>query len=389
MPALRVDPPSDVAGPTRTSSERAVLSFAVATSADLSAGADASLLWRTLRAAAGDACRRLGPEVARNGVAPFDLEANIAVICAAVRQVVRGREPRIRDIPITIPARRCIDELRRSFVARVRHAGREADRDAVLELLEAFERVREALEQDCAPRTIAQLSGGNALDLLVEVVHDMRSPLGSILFLVETLRRGQSGSVNAVQERQLGLVYNAAFGLNSMTSDLTELARGCDRLVDARPAAFSVAEVLRTVGDIVQPIAEEKRLTVEMRLPESGFRMGHAIALHRVLLNLTTNALKFTSDGGVEIAVHKTGKSVLRFSVSDTGRGIPSEVLGTLFDAFRCRQTSGEYVFSSAGLGLAICRKLIEAMGGELRVESAPVRGTRFSFELDLPPASM
>jgi signal transduction histidine kinase len=78
----------------------------------------------------------------------------------------------------------------------------------------------------------------------------------------------------------------------------------------------------------------------------------------------------------------------VEFSVRDTGRGIPPQVMTTLFDAFRRRQKAGEYTFSSAGLGLSICRKLVEVMGGELHVETAPEAGTRFYFELDLPLAS-
>ena len=73
--------------------------------------------------------------------------------------------------------------------------------------------------------------------------------------------------------------------------------------------------------------------------------------------------------------------------MQDTGRGIPPQVMATLFDAFRRRVKPGEYFFSSAGLGLSICRKLIEAMGGTLTVKSAPETGTRFSFELELPAA--
>jgi signal transduction histidine kinase len=74
--------------------------------------------------------------------------------------------------------------------------------------------------------------------------------------------------------------------------------------------------------------------------------------------------------------------------VRDTGRGIPEEVMSSLFDTFRPRGTSGEFTFSSAGLGLSICRKLVAAMGGELAVDTAPGYGTRFSFTLELPQST-
>ena len=157
------------------------------------------------------------------------------------------------------------------------------------------------LEADWSQHFADRLSGPDGLELVVEVAHDLRSPLTSILFLAETLQRARSGPVNPVQERQLGLIYSAAFGLSSVASDVIELARGGDRLVDLDPIPFSVTDILESVRDIVQPIAEEKSLTVRLTPPEADFRIGHPVALSRVLLNLTTNALKFTAEGFVEV----------------------------------------------------------------------------------------
>jgi signal transduction histidine kinase len=190
-----------------------------------------------------------------------------------------------------------------------------------------------------------------------------------------------------VQERQLGLIYSAAFGLSSVASDVIELARGGDRLVDLDPVPFSVTDILESVRDIVQPIAEEKNLAIRLTPPEADFRVGHPVALSRVLLNLTTNALKFTAEGFVEVTARRTTGRGIEFSVRDTGRGIPPQSMATLFEPFRRRQKAGEYAFSGSGLGLSICRKLVEAMGSALQVETAQGEGTRFFFVLDLPVA--
>jgi signal transduction histidine kinase len=167
-----------------------------------------------------------------------------------------------------------------------------------------------------------------------------------------------------------------------------ELARGGDRLVDHEPIPFSVAETMSSVYDIVKPMAEEKGLNVSCRAPEVDFRVGFPSALNRVLLNLTTNSLKFTVKGGVEINARQLDRTKIEFAVSDSGRGIPPSVLTTLFEPFRPRMAVGQYAFSSAGLGLSICQKLIRAMGGELNVETELEKGTRFSFVVDLPVAS-
>jgi signal transduction histidine kinase len=89
----------------------------------------------------------------------------------------------------------------------------------------------------------------------------------------------------------------------------------------------------------------------------------------------------------VEIAARQRSRIGLEFSVKDTGRGIPPEVMSCLFETFRRRRAAGDYSFSSAGLGLSICRKLVMAMGGDLHVDTSPTTGTRFHFELHLPVA--
>jgi signal transduction histidine kinase len=232
------------------------------------------------------------------------------------------------------------------------------------------------------------MSGPDGLELVVEVAHDLRSPLTSILFLAETLLRGRSGPVTALQERQLGLIYSAAFGLSSVASDVVELVRGRDRLADLEPMPFSLSDIFESVRDIVRPIAEEKGLEVRLTLPARPFRMGHPVALNRVLLNLVTNALKFTDEGTVELAAIERDPQV-EFSVRDTGRGIPPQAMALLFEPFRRRQREGEYAFSGSGLGLSICRKFVEAMGSQLEVQTELGKGTRFHFALQLPSAEL
>jgi signal transduction histidine kinase len=257
-----------------------------------------------------------------------------------------------------------------------------------LQYLSAIETLAVTIDADAAVRFTNQFSGANALTLLVEVAHDMASPLGAIMMLVERLQRGGSGSVSPAQERHLALVYSAAFGLSTMASDMMELARGGARLLDEAPRAFSVGEVLRSVRDLVQPLAEEKRLSVRYSGPPVDRRVGLPAALNRVLLNLTTNAFKFTTVGAVTVLVEQ-GDDVadLLFSVQDSGRGIPDAELAHIFSAFTQREASHDVVFSSTGMGLAICHKLVSAMGGTLAARSKPGRGTCFSFTLRLPPA--
>jgi signal transduction histidine kinase len=279
---------------------------------------------------------------------------------------------------------RCLLEMLRAEVVRGWADSGVADAE-LAPLLVAIERVRDAIAPTPAEQFAAHLAGADGMELLVDVAHDLRSPLTSILFLAETLQRGQSGSVNDVQRRQLGLIYTAALGLSSVTSDIIDLTRS-EQLVEPAPVPFSVAGVLEAVHDIVRPIAEEKQLALRVQAPNVDERLGHPVALSRVLLNLTANALKFTDTGQVEILTREIGPARVEFAVRDSGKGIDPAIVATLYDPMRKAVGRPGRLFSQTGLGLTICRKLAHAMGTELQVETRQGWGTRFYFELDLPP---
>ena len=322
--------------------------------------------------------------LSEDAVSAQEVEGQVSRLVDGIRCVScpDGSRPKL---PLTILARRILVLLRRHTLAELESLDPPPPPGEIIGFLRGFEVIARELEPDWSQHLANRLSGPDGLEMVVEVAHDLRSPITSILFLAETLQQGRSGPITELQERQLGLIYSAAFGLSAMASDVLELARGGDRLVDLDPIPFSIADIMESVRDIVEPIAEEKGLSVRIAEPPADFRIGHPVALSRVLLNLTTNALKFTDEGLVEIVARETPASGVVFSVSDSGRGIPPEAMRTLFEPFRRRQGEGEYTFSGSGLGLSICRKLVEAMGSEMQVETAPGQGTRFYFELDLP----
>lgn len=333
--------------------------------------------------------RELGALVA--GTSPPEA---VALLAELVRSARDGHPlPSVADSLHTARVRPLLDVLRRRILTAADAA---SDREAYAEshaLLMALERVHDHLCRDDVYRVVDQLSGATALDLLVEVAHDMRSPLGSILFLVDRVRSGQSGAVSEPQARQLGLAYSAAFGLSALASDVMELARGSGRLMGAEPVAFTLADLFRSLQGMVGPVAEEKGLELVIHAPPRAVVHGYPAALSRVLLNLATNACKFTARGAVAVQAVPASRARVRFTVRDSGRGVPAEVAARLFDTFRPRTGSGVAVgaqaFSSAGLGLAICRKLVAAMGGELALENLAEGGSCFSFELLLPEGAV
>ena len=343
-------------------------------------------IWRALRRAVqrvADGARE--PSLA--DAPPQEVTAPLEGLVDALRQAIRGESPVLRELVLHARAQRLLGELRRAFVSEITGVTDQIAAGDLVTMLRAFDQVDRIIEQDCTQRFTARLAAPDGPALVVEIAHDMRSPLASILFLVETLRNGQSGPVTPVQDRQLGLVYSAAFGLSSLTSDVVELARGGERLLDTEPVPFSLLEIFNGVRDITQPIAEEKGLVVRLLPPEADWRIGCAAALQRVLLNLTTNALKFTSEGSVEVSGRQVSRTAVEFSVTDTGRGIPADLMACLFETFRSDRHRKAQRFSSAGLGLSICKKLVRRMGAQLEASSTPSVGTRIWFTLELPLA--
>jgi signal transduction histidine kinase len=258
------------------------------------------------------------------------------------------------------------------------------DAQAAMVVLRALRSVRCALGGKGSEDLETRMSQPDAFELLVEVAHDLRSPLTSILFLSEALRAGHSGQVNETQRSQLGLIYSAALGLASVSQDIVDLARDGRGLIEGEREPYSLAEVFQGVEDLLRPMAEEKHIELRVTVEEFERSHGYPIALGRVLLNLASNALKFTDQGHVELGVHRRARQ-LEFFVRDTGRGISPDRQDDLFQPFKKRADQQGQFFSGSGVGLSIARRLVRGMGSELEWETTPEVGTRFWFVLDEP----
>jgi CheY-like chemotaxis protein len=161
---------------------------------------------------------------------------------------------------------------------------------------------------------------------------------------------------------------------------------------------FDLVETVRSVVTLLSAQAQEKKIGLSLSMDTAGRMLFHGdpTRIRQVLLNLIGNAIKFTGSGGVELSVSIAGPAAgagpaaplpVRFVVSDTGIGMPAEVSSRIFENFSQADTSIARRYGGTGLGLAICRQLVEAMGGRIGVTSAPGVGSRFWFEIPLPPA--
>ena len=277
-------------------------------------------------------------------------------------------------------AREYVSSLKVNFLAELAVTP-ELSASEVVRTLIKLDEAEDAWRRTDRGKFISRLTGADCADAVVAIAHDIRSPLCSILLLVDALRRAEKSSPNPIRERQLGLIYGAAFGLSTTVSNLIGAARG-DGLVQGQPVPFSVSETMHSVSTIVQPMCEEKGIPLGVEFPENDARVGHASAIQQALLNLASNALRYTDAGSVAMGCSELSPDRVEFWVEDTGPGIPDDVLERLCYGFPPEGV--KLRFSSAGLGLAIVRTLVEAMGSTLQVDTG-IEGTRFSFVLSLP----
>jgi signal transduction histidine kinase len=225
--------------------------------------------------------------------------------------------------------------------------------------------------------------------MVVEMAHDFRSPLSCILMLTESLLDGRSGSLTALQQRQLRLVYGAALGLSVTTSNVMELARDEGTLTREAPERLSLGTIVLDVRNLIEPMAREQNLTLFIELPSDDHeRLGLPRAITSILITMALRAVRATEAGSIAVAVHVDGDdlSLVTFSVTDSGPMIAPERITRLFEPFAPPDAEKPYDFSPTGLGLFVCRRLLAEMGSGLAIESDTTEGTRFSFTLSLPP---
>ncbi len=277
-------------------------------------------------------------------------------------------------------AREYVSTLKVNFLAELANTS-DLNANEVVRTLIKLDEAEDAWRRTDRGKFISRLTGADCADAVVAIAHDIRSPLCSILLLVDALRHAEKAAANPIRDRQLGLIYGAAFGLSTTVSNLIGAARG-EGLVQGKPMPFSVSETMHSVSAIVQPMCEEKGIPLGMEFPENDARVGHGSAIQQALVNLTSNALRYTDAGWVAMGCTEVSEERVEFWVEDTGPGIPDDVLERLCYGFPPEGV--KLRFSSAGLGLAIVRTLVEAMGSTLQVDSG-TEGTRFSFVLTLP----
>ena len=220
---------------------------------------------------------------------------------------------------------------------------------------------------------------------LASMSHELRTPLNAVIGLADlTLQT----PLAAQQKDWVGKIHRAANTLLQLVNDVLDFSKLESGKMEMETLRFDVGRVLDTVLDMVQHLAAKKNLRLELQLaPDVPPALcGDALRLTQVLLNLMSNAIKFTHDGEVVLAVSRLadvdGKVELRFAVRDTGIGVSLEAQKKLFRAFTQADATTTRRYGGTGLGLAICQQIVAQLGGSVAMESTPGVGSCFYFTL-------
>ena len=233
---------------------------------------------------------------------------------------------------------------------------------------------------------LAEQSSRAKTRFLATVSHEMRTPLNGIVGMSELLR---DGAPDAQVRQRADHVLRSAEQLHRVIGDLLDLSRLEFGRLALDPTPFDPAQALREVMALAAPQAAERGLQLDMSLDPALPRWvaADAARVKQVLGKLLSNALRHTTAGRVEATLAPSPLG-LRYTVSDTGPGIPPERLATLFDPFDDAGADAERRRQGIGLGLTISRRLARAMNGDLVCESEPGQGARFVFTLQAPVVS-
>ena len=209
--------------------------------------------------------------------------------------------------------------------------------------------------------------------------HEFRTPLGSILSIARLLSDELDGPLNAEQQRQIAFIRSAAGELSDMVGDLLDLAKIEAGRISISPAWFDMLDLFSALRGMFRPIVEGDSVDLIFEEPEGIPRLyTDDKKLAQILRNFISNALKFTQHGEVRVSVQMFGEQEIRFAVHDTGLGIPAELHNNLFEDFSQIDSPLQKRLRGTGLGLSLCKRFAELLGGRVGVESTPGVGSMF-----------
>ena len=267
--------------------------------------------------------------------------------------------------------------------------------DNIQERDEKIARHMETLEQTVEDRTrdyrMAKEEAENAnaakSDFLATMSHEIRTPMNGMMVMAEMLA---AADLSTRHRRYAEIITRSGASLLTIINDILDLSKIEAGKLDLETVPFSPERMVEDVASLFWEKARSKGLELAIRIaPETPQQvLGDPTRLNQVVTNLVNNALKFTDRGGVTVdvaAAIKGERVALRIAVSDTGVGIEQHRIGAIFEAFSQADQSTTRRFGGTGLGLTVCKRLVDAMSGDIIVTSEIGKGSTFTVAVELP----
>ena len=232
----------------------------------------------------------------------------------------------------------------------------------------------------------AEVANKTKSEFLANMSHEIRTPLNGIMGMLQLMR---GSNPNVEQKEFTDIALQSSKRLLRLLSDILDLSQVESGALEIKNEAFNLVDTVNSAVHLFDPIASQKGIALEVaidpNIPES--LLGDSLRLQQILSNFLGNAFKFTEKGVVAVNVYllpvmKPGRISVLFSVSDTGIGIPDDILALIFQPFSQAETGLTRRFQGAGLGLTICQRLVTLMDGSIAVETEEGKGTACHFSI-------
>jgi two-component system sensor kinase len=249
---------------------------------------------------------------------------------------------------------------------------------------ESIQQTEEARQQAEKSRQRAEEADKAKSQFLANMSHELRTPLNAIIGYDEAMLGGMVGEFTAHQNKLLGHIQHNSRRLLGLINDILDLSKVESGSLQVFLAPMSPQKVIQETVESLRSLADEKNISLKVQFSDAvpEVVLGDAKKLQQVLVNIVSNAIKFTDEGGVTIDVDSADASHWQFRIQDTGIGMPANAAAYIFEPFQQVDGTDKRKYKGTGLGLAITKRLVERLGGSITMVSELGKGSTFSITL-------